>query len=34
MIPWESTDDRDTFIETITGDTPKGGNFTNYNSQY
>jgi hypothetical protein len=34
MIPWESTDDRDTFIETLTGDTPQGGNFTNYNSQY
>lgn len=34
MIPWESVDDRDSFIETITGDTPKGGNSTNYNLQF
>lgn len=34
MIPWESTQDRDDFIESITGDSPKGGNFTNYNIQY
>jgi hypothetical protein len=34
MIPWESTEDRDAFIETITGDIPKGGNSTNYNLQF
>jgi hypothetical protein len=34
MIPWESIDDRDDFIETITGDIPKGGNSTKYNLQF
>jgi hypothetical protein len=34
MIPWESVEDRDAFIETITGDIPKGGNSTNYNLQF
>jgi hypothetical protein len=34
MIPWESIEDRDAFIETVTGDIPKGENSTNYNIQY
>lgn len=30
MIPWESADDRDEFIEAITMDVPKGGNSKIY----
>lgn len=30
MIPWDSTEDRDNFIQAITGDFPKGNDGRNY----
>ncbi len=29
MVPWNSPEDRDAFIESITGRTPSGGNSGN-----
>jgi hypothetical protein len=34
MIPWNSVEDRDRFIASITGEPPKGGTTTNYISLY
>lgn len=30
MVPWDSVDDRNAFIEAITGETPQGGNTSIY----
>jgi hypothetical protein len=30
MIPWDSVEDRNNFIVSLTGDSPKGGNGQNY----
>ncbi len=30
MIPWKSTEDRDSFIQSITGAAPKGGDSYTY----
>jgi hypothetical protein len=30
MIPWESIEDRNSFIQAITGDSPKGNDGRNY----
>jgi hypothetical protein len=32
MVPWESPDDRDTFIRSITGVDPKGGEPSTFNN--
>jgi len=32
MIPWNSVEDRDRFILSITGDKPKGGDSAQYTS--
>ena len=34
MIPWESVDDRNMFIEAITDDVPQGIQTRQYNTQY
>jgi hypothetical protein len=31
MVSWDSTEDRDTFIRTITGSEPKGGTASTFN---
>lgn len=33
MIPWKSTEDRDAFITSITGQDPQGGTEKNYIKQ-
>jgi len=30
LVPWDSPEDRDAFISSITGEAPKGGETTNY----
>jgi hypothetical protein len=30
MIPWESVEERNSFIQAITGDSPKGNDGRNY----
>lgn len=30
MVPWESVEDRNSFIQAITGDSPKGNDGRNY----
>jgi hypothetical protein len=30
LVPWDSPEDRDTFISSITGEAPRGGETTNY----
>lgn len=30
LVPWDSPEERDAFISSITGEAPKGGETTNY----
>lgn len=30
LVPWDSPEDRDAFISSITGEAPKGGETANY----